>query len=288
MERLVDLHLHSTCSDGVHDPARLVEMAAAVGLAAIAIADHDNIDGIDEAMAAGLLFGVEVLPAVELSALWESYEDIHLLGYCFDHRYPALRSALRAFQDFRESRHERLVDRINDFLLQEGRKPIDFAEVQRRAEGTLGRPHIAAVLIDRGYARDNEEAFQRYLVPCNVPKRYFPIDEAIGLVHEAGGVAVLAHPPYITEDRGELVRLLDTFLPLGLDGIEAYCNRAANDDIDWYITQARRRGLIVTGGSDFHGFEGGGIVLGGGRGNLRIPYGCVEEIRRAVARRRRQ
>jgi predicted metal-dependent phosphoesterase TrpH len=285
MERLVDLHLHSTCSDGMHDPARLVEMAAAAGLAAIAIADHDNIDGIDEAMAAGLLFGVEVLSAVELSVLWESYEDIHLLGYCFDHRHPGLRSALQAFQDFRESRNERIVDRINEFLLLEGRKPIDFAEVQRRAEGTLGRPHIAAVLIDRGYARDNEEAFQRYLVPCNVPKRYFPIDEAIGLVHEAGGVAVLAHPPYITEDRGELVRLLDTFLPLGLDGIEAYCNRATNDDIDWYITQARRRGLIVTGGSDFHGFEGGGIVLGGGRGNLRIPYGCVEEIRQAVARR---
>jgi 3',5'-nucleoside bisphosphate phosphatase len=288
MERLVDLHLHSTCSDGVHDPARLVEMAAAAGLAAIALADHDNIDGIDEAMAAGRLLGVEVLSGVELSVLWESYEDIHLLGYCFDHRHPALRSALQAFRDFRESRNERIVARINERLQQEGRPPIDFAEVQRRAEGTLGRPHIAAVLIDRGCARDNEDAFQRYLVPCNVPKRYFPIDEAIKLIHEAGGAAVLAHPPYITEDRRELARLLVIFAPLGLDGIEAYNNRATNDDIDWYITQARRRGLIVTGGSDYHGLEGGEIVLGGGRGNLRIPYRCVEEIRQAVARRKKQ
>ncbi len=285
MERLVDLHLHSTCSDGVHSPARLVEMASAAGLAAIAIADHDNIDGIVEALAAGLLLDVEVLPAVELSVLWERYEDIHLLGYCFDHRRPVLRDALEEFRDFRESRNERIVARINERLLQEGRPPIDFAEVQRRAKGTLGRPHIAAVLIDRGYARDNEDAFQRYLVPCNVPKRYFPIDEAIGLIHGAGGVAVLAHPPYITEDRRELARLLDTFLPLGLDGIEAYSNRATNDDIDWYITQARRRGLIVTGGSDYHGLEGGEIVPGGGRGNLRIPYRCVEEIRLAVQRR---
>jgi predicted metal-dependent phosphoesterase TrpH len=288
MERLVDLHLHSTCSDGAHGPTRLVEMAAAAGLAAIALADHDNIDGIDEAMAAGRLLGVEVLSGVELSVLWESYEDIHLLGYGFDHRHAALRNALQAFRDFRESRNERIVARINERLLQEGRTPIDFAEVQRRAEGTLGRPHIAAVLIERGYAPDNEGAFQRYLVPCNVPKRYFPIDEAIGLIHEVGGVAVLAHPPYITEDRRELVRLLDTFVPLGLDGIEAYSNRATNDDIDWYITQARRRGLIVTGGSDYHGLEGGEIVLGGGRGNLRIPYRCVEEIRQAVARRRQQ
>ncbi len=288
MERLVDLHLHSTCSDGVHDPARLVEMAAAAGLAAIAVADHDNIDGIDEALAAGRIFGVEVLPAVELSVLWERYEDIHLLGYCFDHRHPALRSALQEFRDFRESRNERIVTRINERLLREGRSPIDFAEVQRKAEGTLGRPHVAAVLIERGYARDNEDAFQRYLVPCNVPKRYFPIDEAIRLIHEAGGVAVLAHPPYITEDRSELTRLLDSFLALGLDGIEAYSNRATNDDIDWYITQARRRGLIVTGGSDYHGLEGGEIVPGGGRGNLRIPYRCVEEIRRAVACRGQQ
>ena len=285
MERLVDLHLHSTCSDGVHRPARLVEMAAAVGLAAIAIADHDNIDGIDEAMAAGRLCGVEVLPAVELSVLWQGYQDIHLLGYCFDHHQPALCAALREFRDFRESRNERIVERINERLAQEGRLPIDFAEVQQKAEGTLGRPHIAAVLLDKGYARDNEDAFQRYLVPCNVPKRFFPIDQAIELIHGAGGVTVLAHPPYITPDRKELLRLLDTLLALGLDGIEAYSNRAINDDIDWYITQARRRGLIVTGGSDFHGLEGGEIVPGGGRGNLRIPYRCVEEICRAVARR---
>ncbi|MEZ4598562.1 MAG: PHP domain-containing protein [Syntrophotaleaceae bacterium] len=280
---MVDLHLHSTFSDGVHTPARLIELAAAAGLEAVAIADHDNIDGTEEAMTAGRMRQVDVLPAVELSVIWEDYEDIHLLGYCFDHRAPALREALREFQDYRESRNERIVQRINERLRQEGRELLDFEEIRRRAEGTLGRPHIGMALIAKGHVGNMEEAFQRYLVPCNMPKRFFPIQEAIDLIHQAGGMTSLAHPPYITNDRKKLQKLFDRFAALGLDGIEAYNNRSTNDDIDWYISQARRRDLAVTGGSDFHGTEGGELVIGGIRGNLRIPYWCVEEIRRKAA-----
>jgi hypothetical protein len=260
-------------------------MAARAGLSAIALADHDNLDGIDEAMAAGRELGVEVLPAVELSVLWGEYEDIHLLGYGFDHHDREMEDAFREFRDFRENRNEHIVARVNEKLEQEGREPIDFAEVLTRAGGTVGRPHIALALIEKGHAADKDEAFRNYLVPCNLQKRYFPIDEAIAMVHRAGGVAVLAHPPFITSDRKVFESLLDAFVPLGLDGVEAYNNGADNDDIDWYITQARRRGLIVTGGSDFHGDEGGQIVIGGSRGNLKIPYRCVEEIREALARR---
>jgi predicted metal-dependent phosphoesterase TrpH len=280
MKRLVDLHLHSNCSDGANPPARLVELAAAAGLAAIAIADHDNIDGIEEAMAAGRRLQVEVLPAVELSVSWNGFEDIHLLGYCFDHRHPPLAMALREFQEYRERRNGLIVERINERLVEEGLRPLDFEEVRRQAEGTLGRPHIGMQLITKGYVGSMEEAFQRYLVPCNMPKRFFPIGEAIDLIHEAGGVTSLAHPPYITTDREKLKKLLDHFETLGLDGIEAYNNRATNEDIDWFISQARRRDLAVTGGSDFHGTEGEELILGGLRGNLRIPYDCVEEIRR--------
>lgn len=278
MTRLVDLHLHSTCSDGVFPPAEVVRLAAQAGLAAAALADHDNIDGIDEAMAAGEELGVEILPAVELSVIYEEFEDIHLLGYGFDHRHPELADALRAFRAFREGRNERIVERVNEKLVGEGRSTIDFAAVRAKAGGTVGRPHIAMALLDGGHVADKDEAFRRYLVPCNVPKRYFPIDEAIDLIHRAGGVAVLAHPVFISPSRKVIEELLDAFVPLGLEGVEAYNNGASNDDIDWYITQSRRRGLIVTGGSDFHGIEGGAIVIGGGRGNLRIPYACVEEI----------
>jgi len=281
----VDLHLHSTCSDGLHPPAEVVRQAAAAGLAAIALCDHDNIDGIDAAMAAGREGGVEVLSGVELSVLWEEHEDIHLLGYGFDHRDAALGAALREFQDFREGRNERIVERVNARLAAEGRAPIDFLRVRALAGGTVGRPHIAQALIEAGHVKHNEEAFRNYLVPCNVAKRYFPVDEAIALVHAAGGVTSLAHPPFITNDRKEFERLLDAFVPLGLDGVEAWNNGSSNDDIDWYITAARRRGLIVTGGSDYHGIEAGQVRLGSGRGNLKIPYACVEEIRAALARR---
>lgn len=285
MKKLVDLHLHSNCSDGLYPPAEVIRRAAAAGLAAAALADHDNVDGTDEALQAGRTYGIEVLPAVELSVIWESYSDIHLLGYAIDHRHPPLRDALRRFRDFRAGRNRQIVDLINAKLAAERRAPIDFSTVQAHAGGTLGRPHIAMVLVEQGHARNHDDAFVRYLVPCNVPKHYFPIEEAITLIHRAGGIASLAHPPYITEDRRRLRQLFDAFAALGLDGIEAYSNRCTNADIDWYITEARRRGLIVTGGSDYHGAEGGEIVIGGGRGNLRIPYACVEDIRRAASRR---
>lgn len=285
MGKFVDLHLHSNCSDGLHAPAEVIRRAAEAGLAAAALADHDNVDGVEEAMQAGHIYGIEVLSSVELSVIWESYRDIHLLGYGMDPHHPGLQAALKEFREFRAGRNERIVERINQKLAEEGRAPIRFAEVQKHAEGTLGRPHIARVLIDHGYVRNNDEAFVRYLVPCNVAKRYFPMDEAIALIHDAGGITSLAHPPYITDDRRQLRQLFDVFTDMGLDGIEAYNNRSTNADIDWYITEARRRGLIVTGGSDYHGVEGSDIVIGGGRGNLRIPYDCVEDIRRALARR---
>lgn len=285
MTRWVDLHLHSNFSDGIHPPAEVVRMAARAGLAAIALCDHDNIDGIEEAQAQGRALGVEVLAGVELSALWENYEDIHLLGYGFDHRHGGLQRALAEFRDFRERRNEHILARVNEKLRTEGRAPIDFAAVREKAGGTVGRPHIAMALMEAGHVKGSEEAFVRYLVPCNVAKRFFPLEEAIALVHGAGGVAVLAHPPYITNDLKTLETLLDAFVPLGLDGVEAWNSGASNNQIDQYITAARRRALIVTGGSDYHGIEGGEIVIGGGRGNLKIPYSCVEEIRSILERR---
>jgi 3',5'-nucleoside bisphosphate phosphatase len=288
MKKLVDLHLHSTCSDGLYPPAEVVRLAAAAGLAAIALCDHDNVDGIDAALAAGVEHGVEVLSGVELSTVWESHADLHLLGYGFDHHQPELRASLAEFRAFREGRNERIVARINEKLAGEGWGPIAFEKVLARAGGTVGRPHIAQELIAHGYVKNTEEAFTRFLVPCNVEKRFFPFDAAIELVHRAGGVAVLAHPPFITTDRKVLGDLLDTFVTLGLDGVEAWNSGASRHDIEWYITLARRRGLLVTGGSDFHGSEQGAVKMGSGRGQLRIPYACVEELQTALAARRQK
>ena len=288
MNSYVDLHLHSTFSDGVLTPAELVAAASALGLRAIALADHDNVDGIPEALAAGEKYGVEVVSAVELSVLWQDLGDLHLLGYAFDHENAALQKALGEFRDFRAGRSERILANINQRLLAEGREALDFADVRRRAGGTLGRPHIGQALVAAGYARDMEESFVRYLVPCNEPKRYFPLEEAISLIHAAGGCTVLAHPPFINVSDARLLELLDAFIALGLDGLEAHSSGAGNDGIDRYITMARRKNLIVTGGSDFHQPIKGGVVMGVGRGNLKIPYRCVEEIREAAKRNRQK
>lgn len=282
-QKWVDLHLHTTFSDGVFPPAEIVRMAKEAGMAAIAIADHDNADGIHEAMQAGSQHGVEVISGVELSVVYEDFEDLHLLGYGFDPTNSELQVALKEFRDFRASRNDHIVARVNQVLAKEGREPLDFERVRSLAGGTFGRPHIAMALLEKGYARNTEEAFDRYLVPCNVSKRYFPIVEAMELIRSAGGITVLAHPPFITRDRDLLVKLLDSFTELGLTGVEAYNSGATNDEIDWYITLARRRGLIVTGGSDFHGVDKDAIAIGRGRGNLRIPYACLEEIRSALA-----
>lgn len=285
MHGYVDLHLHSTYSDGVLTPAELVAEAAALGLRAIALADHDNVDGIPEALAAGKRHGVEIVTAVELSVLWQDISDLHLLGYAFDHQNAELQAALGTFREFRAGRSERILVNINLRLVAEGRQPLDFDDVRRRAGGTLGRPHIGQALVAAGYARDMEAAFVSYLVPCNEPKQYFPLEDAIKLVHAAGGCTVLAHPPYVNVSDEQLMVLLDEFIALGLDGLEAHCSGAGNDGIDRYITLARRKGLIVTGGSDFHQPIKGGVVIGSGRGNLKIPYRCVEEIREVVDRR---
>lgn len=285
MNNLVDLHLHSTFSDGVLTPTELVIEAAALGLRAIALADHDNVDGIPEALAAGREFGVEIVSAVELSTLWQDLDDLHLLGYAFDHENPALQQALGEFRVFRAGRSERILANINLRLTAEDRQPLDFSDVRKRAGGTIGRPHIGQALVAAGYVRSMEDAFIRYLVPCNEPKRFFPIEEAITLIHDAGGCTVLAHPPFIKVSDKQLSELLDEFITLGLDGLEAYSSGAGNDGIDRYITMARRKNLIVTGGSDFHQPIKGGVVMGAGRGNLKIPYRCVEEIRSIVCRR---
>ncbi|TSK08864.1 MAG: PHP domain-containing protein [Geobacter sp.] len=279
MNDLVDLHLHSTYSDGVRTPAELVAMAKGLGLKAIALADHDTVEGIDEALAAGAAAGVEVLPALEFSVAYGSFKDVHLLGYLLDHRDRQLQEILQEFRDRREARGDAIVNRINEKLATEGRKPISSAEAAALAGGALGRPHIAQVLMHKGYVRDMQDAFVRYLLPCDVPKRYFPMEEALATVQRLGGIAVLAHPTTITNDRDTLSRIIDELSAMGLSGVEAF-NNVCSEQESWFLrSYAEKKGLIWTGGSDYHGIEEG-ISMGTGRGTMAIPYRCVTELRR--------
>jgi predicted metal-dependent phosphoesterase TrpH len=281
----VDLHLHSTCSDGLCTPTELVAMAQAVGLRAIALCDHDSIAGIDEAVLAGRECGVEVVPGIELSSMWNSHQDIHLLGYGIDHHVGPLQIELSAFRAFRRERNRRILNRINERLRGDRRTVLDFHEIQETTGDTVGRPHLARALVAKGHARNVEDAFQRYLIPYNIPKRFFPLDQAIRLVHDCGGVAVLAHPLLVTSDRDHWNRLLDEYMTLGLDGIEVYTPSITESDIDFFLGQARRRGLVVTGGSDYHGMSVDTPFPGSGFGSFAVPGWCLDGIKAALRER---
>ena len=281
----VDLHLHSSCSDGLCTPEQLVAMARDAGLCAIALCDHDSVAGIDGAMAAGRGCGVEVMPGIELSTMWNSHQDLHLLGYGMNHHDPLLKTELADFRSFRRERNRRILERINDRLKGERRLLLDFHEIQESAGDTVGRPHLARALVAKGYARNIEDAFQRYLIPCNIPKRFFPLDQAIRLLHDCGGVAVLAHPLLVSNDRSHWERLLDGYTLLGLDGIELYTPSAGESDIEFFREQARRRGLIVTGGSDYHGMPVTTPVPGSGFGSFVVPGACLDGIKEALTAR---
>lgn len=285
MNDLVDLHLHSTFSDGVRTPSELVAMAKEIGLKAIALADHDTVDGIDEALAAGAAAGLEVLPALEFSVAYGSYRDVHLLGYLLDHKDPGLLETLKEFRDRREKRGEAIVGRINEKLAIEGRAAISAAEAAALAGGALGRPHIAQVLMAKRYARDMQDAFVRYLLPCDVPKRYFPMEEALETIQRLGGIAVLAHPTTISTDRETLTRIVDELEQMGLSGLEVYNNVCLDHETAFLRAYAEKKGMIWTGGSDYHGIEEG-INMGTGRGTMAIPYRCVEDLKRLQGRKR--
>ncbi len=283
--KTVDLHVHSNHSDGLHPPADLVRMAAQQGLAAIAIADHDSVDGIDEALAAGKRLGVEVVPAVELSVELGRHHDMHILGYHINHRDTYLAQMLAEFRTNRGNRGRAIVEKINQRLMDGRRTPLSYDEVIDIAGGAVGRPHIGRVLVERGYARDMEDAFRRYLIPCNVPKHYLPAGDAIAEIRRTGGVAVLAHPMTVSDDRRELRRVVTELSALGLDGLEVFNNMCYKDDMLFLEFLSGELGLLMTGGSDFHGFEDD-VEIGIGRGGLAVSQRLAEAVKTLAESRR--
>ena len=283
----IDLHLHSTCSDGAFSPAELVERAGKAGLTAIAIADHDSVTGISEAVTAGEIGGIEVIPAVELSVQFGAWQDIHLLGYGIDYADSGFLERLNGFRQRRERRNVEILERVNERLANEGRSGLELSQVLAYARDAIGRPHIARALIDRGYVKSVEDAFQRYLVPCNVPKAYWPIDDAIAGIRRVGGAAVLAHPTTISTDRQELRQAIRELADLGLDGVEAFNNLAQPDEMEFLRRLAGELGLLVTGGSDFHGIEEG-LEMGKGRGGMRFSASLLAPLKKRLAERQDQ
>ncbi len=273
-----DLHVHSSFSDGAFNPSELVLMAKKLGLAAIAIADHDSVAGVSEGITFGETQSIEVIPAVELSVQFENWKDVHLLGYGINHHDRTLLERLDAFRNRREQRNNEILALVNNLLQDEDRVPVGLDEVLNYARDAIGRPHIARALMERGYVDNVEDAFRRYLVTCNVPKTYWPIEEAIADIHRIGGVAVLAHPTSISKDRQELRRIITDLKEHGLDGIEVYNNLAYEEEMEFLRRMAVELELLITGGSDFHGIEDG-LEMGKGRGGIRFSENLITPLK---------
>lgn len=281
---MIDLHMHSSCSDGVLPPEQLILKAQETGLSSIALCDHDTIAGVEAAIAAGKRYGVEVIPGVELSVCFKDYSDVHLLGYWIDIHAPELLKQLDAFAFRRANRNNEIVMAVNQRLQQECKEPIAIDEVEAFADGVMGRPHIARALIQRGYVTGMEEAFSRYLVPCDVPKTYWALEDALATIQRIGGVAVLAHPTSITQNQQLLTELISELKTLGLDGIEVYNSLATEHETMFLQGLANRLNLLTTGGSDFHGIEEHDL-MGKGRGGIRFSNALLPPLRTRAAER---
>ncbi|OGU00290.1 MAG: phosphatase [Geobacteraceae bacterium GWC2_48_7] len=268
-KNFIDLHVHSNYSDGALSPAQLVQRAKKLGLSTIAIADHDSVAGVAEGKNAGMQNGIHVIPAVELSVQYKTLLDVHLLGFGIDYTDLVLVEKLNEFRERREHRNIEILDRVNEKLRGEEFEQVPLAEVLAHAREVIGRPHIARALLDRGYVKNMEDAFRRYLIPCNVPKFYWPVQDALSMINRLGGIAVLAHPTSISSDREELQVIITELASMGLNGLEVYNNMAQPDEMEFLRRLAGKLDLLITGGSDFHGMEEG-IEMGKGRGGIRF------------------
>jgi predicted metal-dependent phosphoesterase TrpH len=269
----VDLHTHSTASDGSRAPADVVRAARESGLSAIALTDHDTIAGLSEAMDAGRAAGVRVVPGVELSAV-EGQDETHLLGLHLRDAAPIERR-LDELRLMRRSRGEAIVRRLNELGVR-----ISFDDVLAEAAGAaLGRPHIARALVNEGWATDIRDAFDRYLGngrPACVPKERLAIREAIGIIHGAGGIAVLAHP-----GQSGTRKRIESLVAEGLDGVEVRHPSHSSEDAARLSALVDYFGLVPSGGSDWHGMAEGNRVLGA----MRIPAAWLDRQDQRVAER---
>ena len=279
----VDLHTHSCKSDGSYTPAQLVDYAVSKGLSAVALTDHDTIDGLDEAisharaLAAAGRPSVEVVPGIEFSTEYEK-KDVHILGLYISHASPVFRQKLDEFVNSRINRNIRMCQNLQDAGID-----ITFEKLQARNPGAvITRAHYASYLLEDGYVKSRQDAFSQYLgdhTKYFVPREKVSPAQAVALILAAGGIPVLAHPPLYHMGQDRLDRLTASLKDAGLMGIEAFYSSYTNQDERDMRRLAGKYGLLLSGGSDFHGTNKPGLDLGTGYGKLFVPEELLEQIR---------
>lgn len=274
----IDLHVHSTASDGSLTPSLLVEYAVRKNLAAFALTDHDTCSGISEAIEHSKELGnpVKVIPGIELSAEY-SGEDIHILGLNIDYKNEEFLNELQVFVDSRNERNHKMISLLNENDIKISEDMIN----ERFGDAIITRAHYAVLMIELGYVKDKDEAFNRYLnkgCPCYIPRHKISTFDAVNLIKKAGGHAVMAHPVLYKLDENVLEQLIFSLSRKGLEGIEAIYSCNTDEDTEKYTRIAEKYGLYITGGSDFHGTAKPNLELGTGYGNLEVPYSLLANI----------
>jgi len=272
---MIDLHSHTNQSDGTFSPAELIAEARRVGVHTLAITDHDTFAGYDQAGVHAREAGVELLCGIEVSTKLHR-QTAHLLGYFLGNRdLTELRQWLLEMQKSRRERNLRLVARLRELGID-----ITLEEAQARGRGETGRPHFAQILVEKGYVKTVQEAFDEFLgesAKGYVDRREPQFAEGVERIRKAGGIASLAHPVRL---KGDFAEMLPGMREVGLNAIEEYHSDHGPEDTENFLQLAARYGMLVTGGSDFHGAVKPGLELGTGRGgNLHIPDDLVERLR---------
>ena len=283
MPQYVDLHCHSTASDGTLPPADVVRLAKDSGLSGLALTDHDTIGGVEAAAEEARRIGLDFLAGIEISCEYPPPGTMHILGYGVDPKSPTLRDLTRRLLEGRDNRNPRIIQKLNELDVS-----ITMQEVEAEARSgaidktkPIGRPHIAAVLLRKGYVSSIKQAFDKYLAqgaPAYFDKERLTMREAMGMIQESGGMAVLAHPIQLrTENDGQLERVVKDLVDLGLVGLETIHSDHDAALVEKYTRLADRYGLLKTGGSDFHGTNKKDIRLGLANGR-RIPREFLDRL----------
>ena len=289
---MIDLHIHSTASDGSFTPAEIIEAALADGIDAIAITDHDTIDGVKDVTEAGIPHDLEFITGIELSAQplpgLPGNGSIHILGYGFSIYDRALNQTLTTLKQARADRNPRIIQKLNDLGFSLTQEEV----VSLCSPGQTGRPHIAQAMVEKGYVENFNQAFDLYLAkdrPAYVDKYRISCKEAIQLILDAGGIPVLAHPGILGDHKTEPVaQLVERLCDLGLQGIEVFYTDHSRSQTEYFKHLAEKLNLFPTGGSDFHGTMKQGVQMGIGDGNLHVELDLFKTLTREIAARRKK
>ncbi|KXL52650.1 error-prone DNA polymerase [Anaerotignum neopropionicum] len=278
--KMIDLHTHSYCSDGTFSPEGLVLLAKKQGLYAIALTDHDTLDGLEQFLLAGKNHGIETIPGIELAARCHSFHqpELHIVGLGFDPKAPIWIDQMKIIQQNRRTRNIKMAAQLTQIGL-----PITIEEVFQNGGGEIiTRAHFANVLLKKGYVYTRDDAFSKYLSqgrPGYVPRILPTPKECIETIHLAGGISILAHPTLYQLAQDQLDALCQKLVPLGLDGIECFYSTYTPAQRKNMMKLAKKHSLFPSGGSDFHGENKPFISLGTGKGNLAIPYSLWENMK---------